>query len=157
VAPVEVDMPVDQAQPAGQSNGVASDTSSGSASATQPEPKPAANEQQREGPGVPRTSAPQTAISEKADNGTFMSLDAVRNIPVTLTVVLGSVNVPVSELMGMQRGNTIALKKKVGDPVEILANGKLIARGELVVLEEEQPVFAVSLTELIAASTAKEQ
>ena len=84
-------------------------------------------------------------------NGAAMSIDMIRNIPVTLSVVLGSVSMPVSSLMKMQRGEIISLGRKVGEPVEVLANGKLIARGEIVVLEEEEPTFAISLTELVGS------
>ena len=111
-------------------------------------------------PTIAQADTPKPATSEKiADGGSAnagggqstVALDAVRNIPVTLTVVLGSISLPVSSLMNMQRGETIELKKRVGEPVEILANGKLIGRGEIVVLEEDEPVFAVSLTELASS------
>ena len=116
--------------------------------------KPAGTQAVAQEPKAAPAAAAKPQPADKGDSGAALSLDAVRNIPVTLTVVLGSVSMPVSELMNLQRGKTIELKKKVGDPVDVLANGKLIARGEIVVMEEEEPVFAVSLTELVASGPA---
>ena len=118
-------------------------------------PNPASGARANDKPAATQAGAQRPAGADKSIGNSAMSLDSVRNIPVTLTVVLGSVSIPVSELMEMQRGNTIALAKKVGEPVDILANGKLIARGEIVVVEEDEPVFAVSLTELVASGGAK--
>ena len=125
----------------------------GGAAQAKPAPKPAAEVQPKDKPAAALAGG-QASAAQKPDNGPPMSLDAVRNIPVTLTVVLGSVSMPVSDLMNLQRGKTIELKKRVGEPVDVLANGKLIARGEIVVLEEEEPVFAVSLTELVTPGSA---
>lgn len=96
-------------------------------------------------------AAGESETGKKANAAAAMSIDMIRNIPVTLSVVLGSVSIPVSSLMKMQRGEIISLGRKVGEPVEVLANGKLIARGEIVVLEEEEPTFAISLTELVGS------
>lgn len=135
--------------PTGSTPAAAASTGAAPA-AVKPAGTQAVAQEQKAAPAA--AAKPQTA--DKGDNGAALSLDAVRNIPVTLTVVLGSVSMPVSELMNLQRGKTIELKKKVGDPVDVLANGKLIARGEIVVMEEEEPVFAVSLTELVASGPA---
>jgi flagellar motor switch protein FliN/FliY len=81
------------------------------------------------------------------DAGTA-NLDLVMDLPVTLKVVLGSATMPVATLTGLQRGALVKLDRKLGEPVEILANGRVVARGELVVLDEEGSRFGVSLTEI---------
>ncbi len=143
------------AAPANVPTGSAPASGAATPAAVKPAGTPAATTEQK--PASAAATKPEAAgrgDADRGDQGTALSLDAVRNIPVTLTVVLGSVSMPVSELMNLQRGKTIELKKKVGDPVDVLANGKLIARGEIVVMEEEEPVFAVSLTELVASGPA---
>jgi flagellar motor switch protein FliN/FliY len=78
--------------------------------------------------------------------------DAILSIPVTVQVVLGGTTMPVSSLMKLGRGAVISLDQKVGDPVNIVVNGRTIARGEVVVVDEETARYGVSLTEIVASS-----
>ena len=73
-------------------------------------------------------------------------LEDVYDIPVEVSVVLGSVVMQVSQLMKMGRGAVIELETKVGEPVDIYVNNRLIARGEIVTVEER---LAVSMTEIV--------
>jgi flagellar motor switch protein FliN len=84
------------------------------------------------------------------------NLGAILSIPVTVQVVLGSTSLPVASLMRLARGAIISLDQRVGDPVDIVVNGKVVARGEIVVLDEVSQRFGVSLLE-IAASANIEQ
>jgi flagellar motor switch protein FliN/FliY len=59
---------------------------------------------------------------------------------------------PVSSLMKLGRGAVVSLDQKVGDPVNIVVNGRTIARGEVVVVDEETARYGVSLTEIVASS-----
>ncbi|QOK80231.1 flagellar motor switch protein FliN [Brucella suis bv. 2] len=70
-------------------------------------------------------------------------------IPVDVQVVLGGTTMPVSSLMKLGLGAVITLDKQIGDPVDIVVNGRVIARGEVIVLEDDSPRFGVSLTEII--------
>ncbi|HEY8580238.1 MAG TPA: flagellar motor switch protein FliN [Beijerinckiaceae bacterium] len=81
-----------------------------------------------------------------------LALDHVLNIPVTIDVILGSTRMSVSSLMKLQRGAVVPLDRKVGEPVEIAVNGRLVARGEVVVLEDDATRLGVSLTEIIGAA-----
>ena len=78
--------------------------------------------------------------------------DAILSIPVTVQVVLGGTTMPVSNLMKLGRGAVVSLDQKVGDPVNIVVNGRTIARGEVVVVDEETARYGVSLTEIVASS-----
>ena len=78
--------------------------------------------------------------------------DAILSIPVTVQVVLGGTTMPVSSLMKLGRGAVVSLDQKVGDPVNIVVNGRTIARGEVVVVDEETARYGVSLTEIVASS-----
>ena len=61
---------------------------------------------------------------------------------------------PVSELLNLQKGSTVALNRRIGEPVDIMVNGRKIARGEVTVLENDPSRFGVKLTEIINASKA---
>lgn len=77
------------------------------------------------------------------------NLDTVLGIPVDIQVLLGSATMPVAQLMKLGRGAVIPLSRRVGEPIEILVNGRAIARGEIVVLEDDNSRFGVSLTEIL--------
>jgi len=77
------------------------------------------------------------------------NLDTILAIPVTVQVVLGTTTMPVARLMKLGRGAIISLDQKVGDPVNVLVNGRVVARGEVVVVDEATSRFGVSLTEIV--------
>ena len=94
----------------------------------------------------------------EASHAAMPSIDGnnvVMSIPVEVQIVLGSTEMPVSELMGLQKGSTVALNRRVGEPVDIVVNGRKIAKGEITVLENDPSRFGVKLTEIVAAKAAK--
>jgi flagellar motor switch protein FliN/FliY len=76
-------------------------------------------------------------------------MDRVLRIPVTLKVLLGTASMPIFQLTKLGRGAVIPLDRRVGEPVDVMINGRIIARGEIVVLDEEGSRFGVTLTEMI--------
>lgn len=76
-------------------------------------------------------------------------------IPVEVQIVLGSTEMAVSDLMGLQKGSTVALDRRVGEPVDIVVNGRKIAKGEITVLENDPSRFGVKLTEIVTAKAGK--
>lgn len=76
----------------------------------------------------------------------------ILNIPVEVQIVLGSTEMPVSELMTLQKGSTVALDRRIGEPVDVVVNGRRIARGEITVLESDPSRFGIRLTEIVAAT-----
>jgi flagellar motor switch protein FliN len=80
------------------------------------------------------------------------NLDMIMRIPVTVKVVLGSAMMPVANLTKLGRGAVIPLDRRVGEPVEVVVNGRIIARGEVVVVDEATSRFGVSLTEIVGPS-----
>ncbi|MEF2071713.1 flagellar motor switch protein FliN [Consotaella aegiceratis] len=73
----------------------------------------------------------------------------IMNIPVTMQVVLGKAVMPVADLVKLGRGAVVKLDSKVGEPVDIIVNGRTVARGEIVVLEKEESRFGITLTEIV--------
>ena len=76
----------------------------------------------------------------------------IMNIPVEVQIVLGGAEMPVSDLMALQKGSTVALNRRIGEPVDVMVNGRKIARGEITVLENDPSRFGVKLTEIIGAA-----
>lgn len=88
------------------------------------------------------SSAPGSALNA--------NLDLIMDIPINLEIVLGTSRMQVSGLMNLEEGATIALDKKIGEPVEITVNGRRIAKGEITVLEHDDTRFGVKLTEVLS-------
>jgi flagellar motor switch protein FliN/FliY len=89
---------------------------------------------------------PDAALQSGANSSIIMA------IPVDVQIILGSTEMPVSELMALQKGSTVALNRRIGEPVDVVVNGRKIARGEITVLESDPTRFGIRLTEIIAAT-----
>jgi len=83
---------------------------------------------------------------EQEDSGN-KSLDLILDIPLTVTVELGRNKMLINDLLQLGQGSVIELTKMVGEPLEVLVNQKLVARGEVVVVNEK---FGVRLTDIIS-------
>lgn len=73
-------------------------------------------------------------------------LEAVFDVPVRVSVVLGRTKMPVSDLLKLDTGTVIELDRQVGEAVEIFINDRLVARGEIVLVEDR---LGVTMTEII--------
>lgn len=80
--------------------------------------------------------------------GNAKDLDAVYDIPVQVSAVLGKTSMQVSQLLKLGRGAVVELDRKVGEAVDIYVNNRLVARGEVVVVEDR---LGVTMTEIIKA------
>ena len=76
-------------------------------------------------------------------------LEAVYNIPVKVSAVLGKANMKVSQLMKLNKGAIIELDRKVGEAIDIYVNNSLVARGEVVVVDDK---LGITMTEIIKAA-----
>ncbi|MCE3009496.1 MAG: flagellar motor switch protein FliN [Proteobacteria bacterium] len=88
------------------------------------------------------------------DPASDRNLQLILDIPLRVTVELGRTKMPVSELLNLGQGSVIELNKLAGEPMEVLVNDKLIARGEAVVVNEK---FGVRLTDIISTKERVEQ
>jgi len=75
-------------------------------------------------------------------------LEAMFDIPVQVSAVLGKANMQVSQLLRLGRGAVVELDRKVGEAIDIYVNNRLVARGEVVVVEDR---LGVTMTEIIKA------
>ncbi len=100
-------------------------------------------------PSEPPSATEQAGPAQAAG---VPNLSAILSIPVTVQVVLGSTSLPVASLMKLARGAIISLDQRVGDPVDVVVNGTVVARGEIVVIDEVSQRFGVSLLEIVAGA-----
>ena len=77
-----------------------------------------------------------------------VDLNLVMDVPVTMQVVLGSATMTVANILKLGRGAVVKLDTKVGDPVDVVVNGRIVARGEIVVIDKEEQRFGVTLTDV---------
>ena len=94
----------------------------------------------------------QVDLSADLQPGMAPNLGAILDIPLTVQVVLGGTTMPVANLMKLGRGAVIPLDHRVGQPVDIVVNGRVIARGDVTVIEGENDRLGVSLTEIVGRS-----
>jgi flagellar motor switch protein FliN/FliY len=83
---------------------------------------------------------PEAGISEQ-------QLDVIRNIPVTLSMEIGRTMLNIRNLLELTPGSVVKLERPVGEPLDILVNGCLIARGEVVVVNEK---FGMRITDIVS-------
>lgn len=74
------------------------------------------------------------------------TVEAVYDIPVEIIAVLGTASMPISQILKLGRGAVVELERIIGEPIEIHANNRLVARGEVVVVEDR---LGVQITEVI--------
>lgn len=79
---------------------------------------------------------------------TAADLEAVFDVPVRLSVVLGRTKMPVSKLLKMDVGTVVELDRQVGEAIDIYVNDRLVARGEIVLVEGR---LGVTMTEIVKA------
>ena len=95
-------------------------------------------------------------INEKNDGATLQNgkscnngkcdMDLILDIPLDVTVELGKVKMLVNELLQLGQGSVIELSKQVGEPLDIYVNKKLVAKGEVVILDEK---FGIRVSDII--------
>jgi flagellar motor switch protein FliN/FliY len=93
------------------------------------------------------TSSDGTGVQAGANSESSINMDFILDIPIEVTVELGRSKMLVNELLQLGQGSVIELSKLAGETLEILANQKLIARGEVVVVNDK---YGVRLTEVIS-------
>jgi len=89
------------------------------------------------------------ALAQDEDDNAARSaadLEAVFDVPVRVSAVLGHSQMPVSDLLKLDAGRVLELDRKVGEAIDVYVNDRLVARGEVVLVEEK---LGVTMTEII--------
>lgn len=105
------------------------------------------------GPAAGAASSSASSIGASAGTPAAPS-GIIMSIPVDVQVVLGRAEMPVSDLMALQKGETVALDRRIGEPIDVMVNGRKIARGEIIVMENDPSRFGVRLTEIMTGGKA---
>lgn len=85
-------------------------------------------------------------IAGASEHDPVQQLEAIYSVPVQVSAVLGKATMPISQLIKLGRGAILELDRKVGESVDIVVNNRLVARGEVVVVDER---IGVTMTEII--------
>src|SRR5256885_16397317 len=98
--------------------------------------------------GQPGMAEAETGTPAK----TAKDLEAVYDIPVQISAVLGKSTMQVSQLLKLGRGAVVELDRKVGEAIDIYVNNRLVARGEVVIVDER---LGVTMTEIIKSDRSQ--
>ena len=109
-------------------------------------------------PDLSHTAAPSAqgallnsdAPAEAAPKHSAADLEAVFDVPVTVSAVLGKSAMEVSQLLKLGKGTVVELDRKVGEAIDIYVNDRLVARGEVVLVEDR---LGITMTEIIKAGS----
>ena len=82
------------------------------------------------------------------------NIDFILDIPMSVTVYVGSTKMAIRDLLQLAQGSVIELDKLAGEPMEVMVNNKLVARGEVVVVNEK---FGIRLTDVVSAAERVQQ
>ncbi|HUH24897.1 MAG TPA: flagellar motor switch protein FliN [Brevundimonas sp.] len=86
------------------------------------------------------------AIADEGGDKSAADLATVFDVPVNISAVLGKAHMSVAQLLKLNRGSVLELDRKVGEAIDIFVNNRLVARGEVVVVEDR---LGVTMTEII--------
>ena len=96
---------------------------------------------------APEEKSAELESQEQTTDEKIKKLDLILDIPLKVSVELGRTRILVNDLLQLGQGSVIELNKLAGDPLEVLVNDKLVARGEVVVVNEK---FGIRLTDIVS-------
>lgn len=133
---IEKDMPGDAPAPPSETEQAAIDEVAEAALAAA-EPEPAAE------------AAPLSKLAPQERGEPLGNLDFILDVPLQITVTLGETRMLIKELLQLGQGSVVELEKMAGEPMDVLIGNKLVARGEVVVVNEK---FGVRLTDIVSTA-----
>lgn len=89
----------------------------------------------------------QTEAAEQSDEPRTANLDVILNIPVQLSMEVGQTNITIRRLLELTEGSVVELTRMAGEPLDVLVNGTLVAKGEVVVVGDN---FGIKLLDVIS-------
>ena len=106
------------------------------------------------------TETPQAkeapTLERRSDEDTNQYRRSIFSMEVTVSVVIGSARLKISDMLKLKKDGLISLSSKIDDPVELCAEGRVIARGELIEMEEIPGQLGLKLTEIVDINDAME-
>jgi flagellar motor switch protein FliN len=98
-------------------------------------------------PSVSPAQFEQFSSSDAAASANDVNLDVILDVAVTLSMEVGRARIPIRNLLQLNQGSVVELERAAGEPLDVYANGTLIAHGEVVVVNER---FGVRLTDVVS-------
>ncbi len=86
-------------------------------------------------------------LQSSSGSGEDLNLDVILDIPVTISMEIGSTKINIRNLLQLNQGSVVELDRMAGEPLDVVVNGTLIAHGEVVVVNEK---FGIRLTDIIS-------
>ena len=117
------------------------------------EQTPESGAEQPEG-GAPQYSPDELQAGAASNTGADVNLDLVLDIPVDVSLRVGSTDISIRDLVSLVEGSVIALDQDAGEPMDVLVNGTWIAHGEIVVVDDQ---YGVRLTDVVSPVERIEQ
>jgi flagellar motor switch protein FliN/FliY len=93
-----------------------------------------------------------TSQGQSDVHGINADLEAIYDIPVTVSAVLGKATMQVSQLLKLGRGAVVELDRKLGEAIDIYVNNRLVARGEVVMVDDNR--LGITMTEIVKSDRA---
>ena len=103
-----------------------------------------------QGESAEHSNASSVEGATDTSSNAFPNLGVLGQISVPVEIVLGTTRMSIKDLLEIGRGAVIQLDRKVGEPIDVMVNDRLVARGELVVIDEETSQFGVKITGIVA-------
>lgn len=100
------------------------------------------------GPAAQAAGEPagEASSARRREDSSARQLSAVYDVPVTVTAVLGKAVMPIGQLLRLGRGAVVELDRKVGEPIDIYVNNRLVARGEVLLVDDH---LGITMTEIV--------
>jgi flagellar motor switch protein FliN/FliY len=98
---------------------------------------------------TPTSTVPKQTNRPQSSGGNTANLNLLLDVTLSLTVELGRTNMYIKDVLQLSEGNVVELDKNIGDELDILANGKPIGRGKLIVIDD---YYGVQITEILDVS-----
>lgn len=89
----------------------------------------------------------KTVADENRDNDIELTLQSLYDVPVQVSVVLGKTSMTLSNILKLGKGAVIELDRTIGEPIDVYINNKIVAKGEIVVVDDK---IGVTLTEVVS-------
>ena len=97
--------------------------------------------------GVEAASFDEVSDKGISSNDSELNLDVILDVPVTISMEVGNTKISIRNLLQLNQGSVVELDRLAGEPMDVLVNGTLIARGEVVVVNDK---FGLRLTDIIS-------
>lgn len=109
----------------------------------------AALEEQEKAESAEKVSMKNLVEDEREGNVGDTNLDVILDIPISISLQIGSTKISIRNLLKLNQGSVVELDRLAGEPLDVLVNGTLIAHGEVVVVNEK---YGIRLTDVISAA-----